>query len=148
MASTVSEKTKVKSDEVICELSDGSTTIAWDIAAEGPVTMANGAHTVNKFTSQKIKAQGIVKDGTYEAVSPTVTFLASEAEQIETWWKNGTPLTYTVTGLYDEPKVYSECQVRIATPPPITPGAEDFVTMGIEITSLENVAAAAAAAAE
>jgi hypothetical protein len=144
MPSTVSEKTKVKSDEVICELSDGSTTIVWDIAAEGPVTMANGAHTVNKFTSQKIKAQGVVKDGTYEAVSPTVVFAPAEADQIETWWKKGTSLTYTVTGLYDEPKVYSECQVRIATPPSITPGAEDYVTLGIEITSLENVSVSAA----
>lgn len=140
----VSAKTKVKSDEVICELSDGTTTIAWDIAAEGPVTMANGAHTINKFTSQKIKAQGIIKDGVYEAVSPTVTFLASEADQIEEWWKKGTPLTYTVSGLYATDKVYTDCQVRIATPPSIAPGAEDYVTMGIEITSLENVAAAAA----
>lgn len=141
MPAEISEKTKVKSDDVICELSDGSTSIAWDIAAEGAVTMAHGAHTVNKFTSQKIKSQGVVKDGVFDAVSPTVVFLPSEADQIESWWKNATPLTYTVTGLYDSPKVYKECQVRISTPPSITPGAEDYLTMGIEITSLENVAA-------
>ena len=135
----VSEKEMIIGDEVLCSLSDGSTTIEWDIAAEGAVTMANGAHTVNKFTSQKLKAQGLVLDGTYEAVSPTVTFLASEADQIETWWKEGTLLTYTVSGLYDTDKKYTDCTVRIATPPSVAPGQKGYVTMGIEITSLMSV---------
>lgn len=137
----VSEKEMVVADDVLCKLSDGTTTIEWDIAAEGAVTMANGAHTVNKFTSQKIKAQSLTVDGTYEAVSPTVTFLDTEADQIETWWKNGTLLTYTVTGLYSTDKVYEDCTVRIATPPSIAPGLKGYVTMGIEISSLESVAA-------
>lgn len=135
----VSDKEMVIADDVICKLSDGTATVEWDIAAEGPVTMANGAHTVNKFTSQKIKANGLLLDGTYEAVSPTVTFKDSEADQVETWWKNGTLLTYTVSGLYESDKVYNECTVRIATPPSITPGMKGYVTMGIEISSLMNV---------
>lgn len=135
----VSDKEMVIADDVLCKLSDDTTTIEWDIAADGPVTMANGAHTVNKFTSQKIKANGLLLDGTYEAVSPTVTFLASEADQIETWWKEGTLLTYTVSGLYETDKVYKDCTVRIATPPSIAPGMKGYVTMGIEISSLMNV---------
>lgn len=135
----VSEKVSIKSDSVLCSLSDGSTTIEWDIAGDSAVLMAHGAHTTTKFTSQKIKANGVTLDGTYESVSPVVTFLQSEAEQIETWWKTGTRLTYTVAGDAMS-KTYEDCIVRISSQPSLTPGADQYVTMTIEITCLANVA--------
>lgn len=131
----VSEKTKIDADSILCSLSDGTTTLEWDVAGDSQVWFAHGAHTVNKFTSQHIKSQGIVKDGVYDPVTLTVTFLASEATTIEGWWKNGTPLIYEAGE-----KSYTNCQVRIAEQPTITPGKNDYLTMNLEISCLMNVA--------
>lgn len=136
---SVSEKTQITADNVLCKLADtASHEIEWDIAADSQPWPADGAHSTNKFTSQQIKAQGIVLDGTYENVTLTVTFLRSEADQVESWWKAGTKLTYTVTNGTDV-KSYTDCYVRISEQPTISPGKIDYVTMQLEISVLMKV---------
>lgn len=147
----VSTKTTIKADSVLCTLTPGSgdgTAIEWDIAADSNPLMSNGAHTTNKFTSQQIKAQGIQKDGVYESVTLTVTFHETEFAQVETWWKKGSMLTYTVTGMTTTAKEYKNCVVRVSSTPTVVPGKEDYLTFQLEITSLMNVAADADATGE
>lgn len=134
----ISAKTTVVADNVLCKLSDGANTIEWDIAEGSNPLLGHGQHTVNKWISQAIKAQGFVKDGVYEATTISVTFLASEFEQIETWWKSGTKVTYTVTGLLTGDKAYSDCIVRVASTPQIVPGQDGYVVFQIEISCLSN----------
>lgn len=142
---TMSSKNRINADGFQCSLSDGTNSIEWDIAADSNPLLSHGAHTINKWTSQKIKAQGLQKDGVYEAATLTVTFLKSEFDKIEEWWKKGTMLTYTVscnstvgTETVSFTKTYSNCIVRASTTPTITPGKQDYVTFQIEISCLAS----------
>lgn len=139
---SISTKSTIKADSVLCKLTPGAsdgTAIEWDIAADSNPLMSNGAHTVNKFTSQNIKAQGIQKDGVYESVTLTVTFHETEYKQVEEWWRKGSLLTYTVTGLTSTAVEYDKCVVRVSSTPTVTPGKEDYLTFQLEITSLMDV---------
>ena len=144
----VSTKYEVNADQILLSLSDGITTIEWDVAGDTDPYLAHGAHSTEKFRSQQINAQTVTLDGTYEAQTLTVTFLQTEAEQIETWWKTGKRLTYAVnpgsqTGLSQ--KSYTDCLARISKQPTITPGKTGYVTMQIAVSSLMNVAGTTAA---
>lgn len=146
---SVSEKYEVNADEILLSLSDETTTIDWDVAGDTDVYLAHGAHSTEKFTSQQIKAQSVSLDGSYEETTLTVTFLQSEAEQVETWWKNGTRLTYTVspgsnTGL--SAKSYTDCLARVTKQPTATPGKKGYVTMQVAVSCLMNVAGTGTAA--
>lgn len=145
----VSAKYEINADQILLSLSDGTNTLEWDVAGDTDVYLTHGAHSTEKFTSQKIKAQSVSLDGTYEAQTLTVVFLQSEAEQVETWWKNGTRLTYTVspgsnTGL--TAKSYTDCLARVSKQPTVTPGKTGYVTMQIEVSCLMNVAGTGTAA--
>lgn len=135
--------TTVIADSVVCVLADGANgTIEFDIASECGPYLGHGAHTTGKFTSQQYKENTITKDGSLEPTTLTVTLVPSEYEQIETWWKSGTSLTYTVTGetagLMD--RTYTQCFVRVTDQPSVVPGAEGKVTIGIEISTIMNAA--------
>jgi len=148
---TMSAKNRINADGFQCSLSGGGTIIDWDIAADSNPLLSHGAHTINKWVSQQIKAQGLQKDGVYEAVTLTVTFLKSEFDQIENWWKDGTLLNYTVscnstvgTETVNFTKTYTNCIVRASSTPTITPGKQDYVTFQIEISCLASPAGTAA----
>ena len=133
----VSTKTKMTSDKVLTQISDGSKTIELDLYGEQAVIPTIGSPTVNKFISQFIKANSLVNDGTYEAVTLTVTWSAAEEEQIMQWQIDGTMITYTVTGYYAEAKTWNNCFVRLAAGASPVPGEEGYKTMQIEITCLD-----------
>lgn len=130
----------VKADLVACSLSDGTTTIEFDIAAESSPYLGQGAHSTGKFTSQQYKKNTITKDGSLEATTLTVTFDAGEYVTLTDWWKSGTSLTYTVSGVAAGmvDATYTECFVRVTDAPGATPGAEGNVTIGIEISTIMN----------
>ncbi|MBO5681827.1 MAG: hypothetical protein J6T08_08965 [Lentisphaeria bacterium] len=130
----------VKGDEVTCTLSNGTTSIEFDIAAESGPYLGHGAHSTGKFTSQQYKKNTITKDGGLEATTLTVTFDAGEYVTLTEWWNSGESLTYTVSGaeagLVDI--TYTECFVRVTDGPKATPGLEGNVTISIEISTIMN----------
>lgn len=130
----------VKGDDVTCTLSDGTTSIEFDIAAESGPYLGHGPHSSGKFTSQQYKKNTITKDGSLEATTLTITFDAGEYVTLTEWWQNGTSLTYTVSGaeagLVDI--TYTECFVRVTDAPKLSPGAEGNVTISVEISTIMN----------
>lgn len=130
----------VKGDEVACTLSNGTTSIEFDVAAESGPYLGHGAHSTGKFTSQQYKKNTITKDGSLEATTLTVTFDAGEYVTLTEWWQNGTSLTYTVSGV-EAGMVdvsYTECFVRVTDAPKFSPGAEGNVTISVEISTIMN----------
>lgn len=134
----VSEKTKLNGDSVLVSLSDGTTTIEWDIAGDTAVLLTISAPSTVSYESQKIKYEGEKKDGKWEARSLTVTWLEEEEKKIQEWEKARTPLTYTVTGYYASPVTYEDCRVRLTDPAHVVPKQDNYMPMTIEITCMGN----------
>lgn len=132
-----SEKEKMISDSVLCSLSDGTTTIEFDLYGEQAVIPVIGSPTVNKFISQQIKAQSLVNDGVYEAVTLTVTWSPAEEDLVTAWQIAGKMLTYTVTGYGSGSRTFNNCFARLAAGASPVPGEEGYKTMQVEITCLD-----------
>lgn len=134
----VSEKKRLNSDSVLVSLSDGTTTIEWDIAGDTAVLLTVSEPSEVEFKSQQINAKGEQKDGSWEARELTVTWEEGEEKQIREWELARTALTYVVSGYYTEDVTYTDCRVRLSDPAHVVPKEENYKTMNISIKCMGN----------
>lgn len=134
----ISEKKRLNSDSVLVSLSDGTTTIEWDIAGDVAVIPTVSEPSEVEFKSQQINAKGEQKDGTWEPVELPVTWEETEEKKIREWELARTPLTYTVTGYYTDAFTLTDCRARLSDPAHIVPKEENYKTMTVSIKCMGN----------
>lgn len=132
---TTHKATRVNGKTVRGTLSDGSISITIDYKGDTPVLFPLEEREFEDFRSQDIDEKVVTGAPSYGSLTQTISFSKETYKQLEDWYINETLLTYTVSGLFDDNKVYQHVMISIPDPPHIDPERKGFVTNTIGLKS-------------
>lgn len=127
--------TKINGKSVRGSLSDGTTTIIVDYKGETQVLLPLEEREFEDFRSQDIDEKSVVGNPSFGSITQTITFSEEVYKKLEEWYIKESLLTYTVSGLFTEDKVYEDIMVHIPDTPAIDPERKGYITNSIGLKS-------------